>query len=469
MIEKIKEEYNTKIKEYKNQIVLKTYDKSVLLYTDLFQHSINLKRLRTESSFLMYIYPEGSDLYGKAFYGIEPNEWEDIRLNYYINHNIDEVKDIDYLENLTSDYIYLNEYYTDSEKESRSLQSSLNRTKTKVYDYSYSNDWSLFITLTFDDSKLIETYGKDATDYNTCVKALHVFNTILRRDYPDTQYIGVPELHHTYYDVVTHKPVIYQGHELKDFTYKMLCNKVNTTQEEREIIKKIELGQYKRRFHFHFLFNNFPTSQLQDSGKKDKKGRIIYNLINYKVGFTTATKVENIEASQYYITKYITKDLVGVAKYKKRYWNSRNLETCKEYEYLYDDKDMDQLIKLVEPNKVSSKTINVKSHNYENTIKSYVIKNEKIVMDQILFDMLKPCFKIIDIEGIADLKKVEEIAKQESGNGFIFFNYDYDKYVAECGNFAHMCEIFSFNNNKTNGPTWTNVGARRVFTLFNLV
>ena len=46
-----------------------------------------------------------------------------------------------------------------------------------------------------------------------------------------------------------------------------------------------------KAWHFHGLLANCDNLTFNDSGHIDKRGRIIYNLTNYKLGFSTATKV----------------------------------------------------------------------------------------------------------------------------------------------------------------------------------
>lgn len=62
------------------------------------------------------------------------------------------------------------------------------------------------------------------------------------------------------------------------------------------------------RIHFHALMCGNLT--LVESGHYDKALRTIYNVIDWKYGFTTAVKIDGCyEAMCKYITKYITKDL----------------------------------------------------------------------------------------------------------------------------------------------------------------
>ena len=52
------------------------------------------------------------------------------------------------------------------ESKEHSEQSSLSRTKQKIYNYAFSNDWSngLFFTITFDPKQV------DSFDYDKCYK-----------------------------------------------------------------------------------------------------------------------------------------------------------------------------------------------------------------------------------------------------------------------------------------------------------
>ena len=125
--------------------------------------------------------------------------------------------------------------------------------------------------------------------------------------------------------------------------YSSFLNKPNRTVQEQDIVNKILCGEYKRRFHFHFLFNNYPEKFLTDSSHRDGKGRIIYNLTNYKLGYTTATIIDSVEASQHYITKYISKDLIELSKGKKRYWVSKNLKRPIENEYFVEENEFRNL------------------------------------------------------------------------------------------------------------------------------
>jgi len=155
-----------------------------------------------------------------------------------------------------------------------SIKNSQNRTIQKIYDYARSNEWEYFITLTFNPEKV------DSFNYAEVTKKLSTWiNNLKKKDSPNLKYIVVPELH--------------------------------------------ESGRY----HFHGLIANIGELQLIDSHKRTKSDEVIYNIGQYKLGFTTATEVIDNQRVSTYITKYITKDMVVTTKGKKRYWNSKNLKT----------------------------------------------------------------------------------------------------------------------------------------------
>lgn len=205
-------------------------------------------------------------------------------------------------------------------KKEMSVKRSMRRTKGKVYDYSRANVWEYFVTLTFNPS-LVDRY-----DFSDCVSKMTCWlNNIRKRKSPDLKYIGVPEKH-------------------KDGA-----------------------------FHFHFLFSNLGKLQLIDSGKKDK-GRVIFNLGDYKYGWSTATVVSDTSKVSNYITKYITKDLCSSSVGLKRYWNSRNLEIGEVKNVLMDIKDIYELRDFAKKNATYEKVVDVCTDDYSNSIEYYTIK-----------------------------------------------------------------------------------------------
>ena len=146
------------------------------------------------------------------------------------------------------------------------------RAKKMVYDLARCNEWEYFITFTFNPDKI------NSFDYDETSKAMSKWiKNNKYRHAPDMRYVIVPELHKS------------------------------------------------GRYHFHGMFSNMGSIKFVDSGKKDKSDRVIFNVGNYKLGFTTATQISSSNATALYIGKYITKELSAEIKYKKRYWRSRNL------------------------------------------------------------------------------------------------------------------------------------------------
>lgn len=133
------------------------------------------------------------------------------------------------------------------------LKRAKRRARTAVFDYAMCNpDLDTFITLTL-NGEFVDRY-----DYNAVVKRLNVWldNRVRRHG---LKYIMVAERH-------------------KDGA-----------------------------IHFHGLVNHTAV-KLENSGKKDKRRHVIYNVTDWTLGFTTAVRVWGDRANVCkYIVKYITK------------------------------------------------------------------------------------------------------------------------------------------------------------------
>lgn len=167
----------------------------------------------------------------------------------------------------------------DEDKAKESLRISGNRSKACVYDIARSNRWDWFLTFTFSPDKV------DRESYSACSGKLKQWLDYMRRKNPGMKYLVVPEEHK------------------------------------------------KGGWHFHGLFADCPELTFQESGHRDSSGRQIYNLLDYNLGFTTATRVSDSRKAAGYLTKYITKSLTSQTAGKKRYWASRNCARPAEETY----------------------------------------------------------------------------------------------------------------------------------------
>lgn len=169
---------------------------------------------------------------------------------------------------------------------------SATRTKQMIYQYARCGIWEWFITLTLSNNV-------DRYNYDECNKLVRQWlNNQKKRFAPDLKYLIVPEQH-------------------KDGAW-----------------------------HFHGLLANTGSMKFVDSGHKDK-GDIIYNMTAYKYGFTTATKVKDVERVSNYIGKYITKSLCDQTKGKNRYFVSKNMPEPK-VSYFFIPPDMPEYENFIE-------------------------------------------------------------------------------------------------------------------------
>lgn len=174
--------------------------------------------------------------------------------------------------------------YTTEKKEHTGLtvkkkeRENASRAVQKVYDYAHSNTFDYFLTFTFDGAKV------DRYSYDACADALKRFTDVMQHN--GNCWLIVPEQH-------------------KDGAY-----------------------------HFHGLVSG-PLSLVEatnpHTGKPlfDNRGRQIYNVENFRFGFTTATQISESAAASTYLTKYLTKGL-QVPKGRRRYWASRSLALPQE-------------------------------------------------------------------------------------------------------------------------------------------
>lgn len=183
----------------------------------------------------------------------------------------------------------------EDKNKSESLRVSYIRTINSIYDIARCNTWDWFFTFTFAPDKV-----KDRYDYAELSKVMSQWlRNIHKRKCPDMVYLVVPEQH-------------------KDGAW-----------------------------HFHGLFANCEGLTMVDSGKQDDKSRPIYNIHDFKLGFTTATAVGDSAKACSYLVKYITKELCAATPNMRRYWASRNCVRPVEEFCILEGDYMEKLQKLM--------------------------------------------------------------------------------------------------------------------------
>ena len=159
------------------------------------------------------------------------------------------------------------------------VRRSANRARQNLYDICKSNDFSYFVTLTFDKTKI------NRLNDHAVKRAFTSWANYVRKKFPNMYYIATPEYHK------------------------------------------------KGGLHFHLLVGGITMSELKCEPSKDtnglyifKNGKQIYNINAWKKGFSTLSKIENQEASKHYVCKYITKQNLDDRFFgKRRYYTSRNI------------------------------------------------------------------------------------------------------------------------------------------------
>lgn len=182
----------------------------------------------------------------------------------------------------------------EEKKKLDNLSRSFRRTRSALYMYARQCVWEYFITLTYSPDKIENRY-----DFSLCMKKVHTWiNNCKKRKAEHLLYLLVPEQH-------------------KDGAW-----------------------------HIHGLLCNTTGLAFTDSGKR-YNGKIVYNLDDWKLGFSTATKVTDTYKVSNYITKYITKDLCAITPGKQRYFVSKSIPKPKTFTALIDPDEVGSFIQEV--------------------------------------------------------------------------------------------------------------------------
>lgn len=186
----------------------------------------------------------------------------------------------------------------DAEHDDSSKRSdSLSRSRKTVVDLILCNRFEYFCTFTFDAAKI------DRYDYDVCQKKLRkFFNNFKTRYAPDFKYLIIPEFHQD------------------------------------------------GAIHFHGVCSGFPEGELtvpdmvykrMDNGElvlvPNTKGYVEWGRYHKSFGFFNCSRIANYNACAFYVSKYITKDLLEVGKGRAVYMCSLGLTRP---ELVFDADDM---------------------------------------------------------------------------------------------------------------------------------
>lgn len=184
----------------------------------------------------------------------------------------------------------------ENDEEKDYLEKSINRTKTKISDYVLCNNFTHFVTFTFDPSN-----SKVKNEENR--KELRKMSKLLMT-WINSEQINHFRLH---------------GHRFK---YLIVPER-----------------HKNNAWHFHAIFEDYKNDiqdfyssknkyltvdEIRSKNKKPKNQRGF--LPRYTLGRSEIAPIKDKTKMSNYIKKYITKDLIN-EKYKKRYWCSKNLKT----------------------------------------------------------------------------------------------------------------------------------------------
>lgn len=184
----------------------------------------------------------------------------------------------------------------ENDEEKDYLDKSINRTKTRISDYVLCNNFTHFVTFTFDPKNSKVKTEENRHDLLKMSKLLMTWINSeqinhFRRHGQRFKYLIVPERHK---NNAWHFHAIFEDYknEIEDFYNSK--NKYLTVDEIRSKNKK---PKNQRGFLPRYTLGRSEIAPIKDK-----------------------TKMSN------YIKKYITKDLIN-EKFKKRYWCSKNLKT----------------------------------------------------------------------------------------------------------------------------------------------
>lgn len=180
------------------------------------------------------------------------------------------------------------------------------KTRSKIYDIARSNEWNYFITLTFND-RVVDRYN-----YQECMNKIsnffHNFKSKNKKTCPNFRYLIIHE---------KHDDGAYHFHGLMYLE----------DESENMLTKAL-----------------YPLAHKLGGKPILKKGKQVYNWSKYNHGYSTVTRIQNLEATCKYILKYVTKDLdKSYTKGRRRFMYSSNCLKPEIIEHISSDDDYNYL------------------------------------------------------------------------------------------------------------------------------
>ncbi len=254
---------------------------------------------------------------------------------------------------LEDEYLILSDEELQQKKD-HSVRTSLNRSKRMIYDYGRSNVWEWFFTLTF---KPVEQFDKD--NYAECSKKVRKWFNNVRDNYcPKIKYLIVPEQHES---GAWHFHALVSNCEGLTFE-KAVNNREFRKDKDGNIMFDKKGKPVPNKYFGEYLRTSYPD------------GEYIYNIAQYKNGFSTATKIIDTHKAVSYVVKYMTKELCECTFGMRRYYPSMNLE-LPDIKYICGMQDkIDLLISEIAYSHGGNlsidymKSYDVDVNNYKNTV-----------------------------------------------------------------------------------------------------
>lgn len=262
------------------------------------------------------------------------------------------------------------------EDEFSKLSNNLSRSRKTIVDLILCNRFEYFCTFTFDSSKI------DRYNYDVCQKKLRkFFNNFKTRYAPDFKYLIIPEFH-------------------KDGA-----------------------------IHFHGLCSGFPDGELTvpdkvykrtESGEvvavPNTKGYTEWRRYHKAFGFFNCSRIANYNACAFYVSKYVTKNLLEIGKGRAVYMCSLGLARP---ELVFDFDDMPCVF----------------TPEYENAYCAVSFQRSDLESDFSVMEYNADCADIFDSFCVADsasASSVEELTgEQLVMNGYNKSSDWWEKYLEE--------------------------------------